>query len=572
MRLAGWTQGLDPSDGRTTVGLISQDWNPDFGEPDLTVAHTSIRYDTDTGEIFDADVYLNGVNFSFERSVATAFDTESVVLHELGHTLGFAHSCGDPGRTYPSCFSVPDDPPGQQERVLEAVMAPTLAPGVQRRALTIDEREALASHYGGDPQRPAIRLSALQRRCPSGDLVVDLSPVPEQPQALLRHADGRRVPLEVLEVLEGQIIISGSWDVSGSVDLLVHPSAESERYGALIDVQAAACEAPPPPPSDMEEGGCSCAHLNYRQSRNVGGTLVILFVMLGFGSVRALRRRGLLTLLGCFVLLSLLPSSAMAFRCSRVGVDFGPSLIWGERVIPWYADANLWKLLEDEAAAEAEIMASFEAWENVPCSDLEFPLAAVVPNLRAGFSETDANRNVVVQIAVGWPYEPGAIAVTTSAYDTRTGLVVDADIEINNEEFDFVIADDTCDPERGTMDIRNALTHEVGHVVGLEHPPNAPRYAATTMFASAPSCETQKRTLAEDDVDGICSIYPLGNPTQQCFLPDGPSFAQVAQNDGFEQGCTHIRSERNARRPWWLLGLALLLLRRGARRRTPQSS
>ena len=100
---------------------------------------------------------------------------------------------------------------------------------------------------------------------------------------------------------------------------------------------------------------------------------------------------------------------------------------------------------------------------------------------------------MVVQIDAGWPYEKGAIAVTTSAYDTRTGLVVDADIEINSQEFKFVVADDSCDPEAGTMDIRNALTHEVGPRRGAgapsklsalsRRPPCSPR---------APPCETKK--------------------------------------------------------------------------------
>jgi MYXO-CTERM domain-containing protein len=54
------------------------------------------------------------------------------------------------------------------------------------------------------------------------------------------------------------------------------------------------------------------------------------------------------------------------------------------------------------------------------------------------------------------------------------------------------------------MDLRNTLTHEVGHFVGLAHA----RDPAATMDASTQMREVEKRTLAADDVDGVCAIYP----------------------------------------------------------------
>ncbi|CAN0599062.1 unnamed protein product, partial [Laminaria digitata] len=110
-------------------------WDPRFGESDRAVAYAWLRYDTASAEVLDADVLLNAQGFRLGDGAGGTFDTQSVVLHELGHVLGLAHSCGLPGRTYASCFSVPDEPPGHRLEILEAVMAPTLSPGTLRRGL-----------------------------------------------------------------------------------------------------------------------------------------------------------------------------------------------------------------------------------------------------------------------------------------------------------------------------------------------------------------------------------------------------------------------------------------------------
>ncbi|MEQ9503116.1 MAG: matrixin family metalloprotease [Deltaproteobacteria bacterium] len=257
-----------------------------------------------------------------------------------------------------------------------------------------------------------------------------------------------------------------------------------------------------------------------------------------------------------------LVSEAYAFKCSRVAPDSGPSLVWQERSIPWFAEDEVFDLLGDRAIGEAEVFGAYSAWEDVECSDMALPYMGSAPALVAEYKDGEPNRNVLVVLRTGWDYDTGAIAVTTSAYDTRTGRVVDADIEINDENFDFTRVDDTCEMNAGTMDLRNTLTHEVGHVIGLEHPPNTSRYENATMFASAPPCETKKRSLESDDRDGICFIYPMGGPTAQCFPPEGPSFVIVDSDEGYG-GCSHSGP---ARLPWASLvllgGFIFALIRR----------
>jgi hypothetical protein len=114
-----------------------------------------------------------------------------------------------------------------------------------------------------------------------------------------------------------------------------------------------------------------------------------------------------------------------------------------------------------------------------------------------------------------WLHPAGALALTTVTFVRSDGRILDADIEINDGGFEFT----TCDPNDCVVvhDVANMLTHELGHVVGLDHPPSNQMGAReATMFASAPAGEIQKRDLAEDDINGLCTLYPAGADTVEC--------------------------------------------------------
>lgn len=539
-------------------------WDPRFGESQRAVAYAWLRYDTASAEVLDADVLLNAEGFRLGDGSGGSFDTQSVVLHELGHVLGLAHSCGLPGRTYASCFSVPDEPPGQRLQILEAVMAPTLSPGTLRRSLGADDLAGLASLWPGSSElRPQI--ASVNRACPEGLWQIELrASAPAAAEVFIRQANGvwghRQVRAmgAVLEVL-------GPEPAPGVFDLVVEDGATG-TYDAWVDLSAPAPCAPPEPGEPPvpvvppEVAGCQCvSDLAPMAGRDGVWAVMVLGLMVWFRD-RFRARRGLPAALLVLGLVS--PGVAEAFECSRTGGAVGPSLIWQEREVPWFAGPQLFALIEDEAVGESEVMASFAAWEDAECSDLMFPYQGV-SNVRAGFDDDGSDTNAVVAISQGWPYQSGAIAVTTTAYDPQNGVVVDADIEFNAVNFRFIkVEEDTmCGQATNIMDLRNTLTHEIGHVLGLEHPPNLARYAESTMFASAPACETKKRTLAADDVEGLCFIYPAAEATQQCYPADGPHFVVVEQDDGFG-GCQSITASAGM---VWCLVLGLVGLRRRRR-------
>jgi hypothetical protein len=168
-----------------------------------------------------------------------------------------------------------------------------------------------------------------------------------------------------------------------------------------------------------------------------------------------------------------------------------------------------------------------------------------------------------------WDHGDGVIATTTTTSNRFTGQINDADIEINDSvpssgtKFIFTAVDGApcVDPNQTgcvRMDVQNTITHEAGHSLGLDHStdPNA------TMYATAPQGETSKRALGSDDIQAICTIYPLGKATVTGNL-DPISLTPIGSSNG---GCSQAQTGPGA-----VLGALLLLLQiRRRSRRKPQ--
>ena len=240
-------------------------------------------------------------------------------------------------------------------------------------------------------------------------------------------------------------------------------------------------------------------------------------------------------------------SPAHAFLCTRTP-NFGPSVAWPTRSVVLHRSGRGTEV--DETGIDGALRLAVDAWTGVPCSDLVIDVGAPTTEALVGFdwhagSGSPQNENIVVfrndrvdDPLDAWVHTLGAIAITTVTFDTSTGTLVDADIEMNDTAFDFT----SCDPEEPgclvAFDVANTLTHEVGHVAGLDHPPPTdPGATEATMFASAPRGDTAKRTLATDDEDGLCQVYPAGQSAPgECY-----GVAPTASIVRFEQsGCNAL--------------------------------
>ena len=66
-------------------------------------------------------------------------------------------------------------------------------------------------------------------------------------------------------------------------------------------------------------------------------------------------------------------------------------------------------------------------------------------------------------------------------------------------------------------DVQNTVTHEFGHVLGLDHSPDP----TSTMYFSEPLGETSKRNLDPGSKRFVCEVYPAALASQDCLLSDG---------------------------------------------------
>jgi hypothetical protein len=161
-----------------------------------------------------------------------------------------------------------------------------------------------------------------------------------------------------------------------------------------------------------------------------------------------------------------------------------------------------------------------------------------------------------------WDHSTSTIALTTVSYSTRTGVALDADIELNAAVFLFTtVASPPClDGREGSScvayDVQNTMTHEIGHVVGFDHAFNP----GSTMLATAPLGETSKRILDVGTGSGFCSTYPRGQPPVPCDDQASLSRRIIARSTG---SCANIAVGE----PALLLAAGLMTLRRQRRRR-----
>ena len=132
-------------------------------------------------------------------------------------------------------------------------------------------------------------------------------------------------------------------------------------------------------------------------------------------------------------------------------------------------------------------------------------------------------------------YSSSALALTSLFKNVQTGEILDADIELNAVNYSW--GDRVTQPDLAsstTVDFQYALTHELGHVIGLDHPcydgsaarlndnagaPEVDCYSNSPLPSSVsqaimypsvdlPGAKTKQRELSADDQEGDCDIYP----------------------------------------------------------------
>ena len=127
------------------------------------------------------------------------------------------------------------------------------------------------------------------------------------------------------------------------------------------------------------------------------------------------------------------------------------------------------------------------------------------------------------------------------------GVITRADMAVNGELFRW-----TTTGAAGAMDVENTITHELGHVLGLEHPcyertptgarddrgqpvlacatVSDPATQLASMFPTAVPGQTTRRHPTAAEGAAICAIYPTASDPARCEAPSagGCSLGQPA--------------------------------------------
>lgn len=178
----------------------------------------------------------------------------------------------------------------------------------------------------------------------------------------------------------------------------------------------------------------------------------------------------------------------------------------GDKVVPvsWPASTFPIKYQVDRRVMNALPNAAtvldraFSSWSTAPDTNISFTALGVGDRLTAG----NDGRNTVT-LADNLFKDQYAIAMTTNWYD-RDGQLTEADIMID------------ATLTRGDYNMQQAVTHEVGHLLGLDHS----AVLSAIMFPYVPR-GTDSPALDSDDRIAIANVYPKAQPTLEGGVMQG---------------------------------------------------
>ncbi len=287
--------------------------------------------------------------------------------------------------------------------------------------------------------------------------------------------------------------------------------------------------------------------------------------------------------------LTLGQSSADPYVRSRVQVGDPEAhcLFWTVPTVRWQLSSpgnttstDAQKLKEFES-----IRSSFQSWQDIfaSCGNLLIEEGPMVDDRKVGYEMKGENRNIVLFRALNcvdeapandpcwsedtcgnvydcWDSDSHTIGLTLTTYDEKSGIIYDSDIQLNASGFDFTTSDGgLCSPATPSncvgTDVQNTMTHEIGHLLGLDHT----LASGSTMYPKAPPGEISKRVIDSGSASFVCEAYPKGQPSQSCVTPAVTTLDNVASLGPHAAGCTSTGSAA------WLpalVGWAALLRRR----------
>jgi hypothetical protein len=205
----------------------------------------------------------------------------------------------------------------------------------------------------------------------------------------------------------------------------------------------------------------------------------------------------------------------------------GTPIVWPQLCVSYSMQYQASKKVDIGTASEIARKA-FGAWQNVECPQGGAPSIAVGDQFGPvacdvhEYNQVDGNANIILFHDDEWPYANSVdiLALTTVTFSKKTGDVYDVDMEINAKV--QLSTTDVVDPEG--YDLQSIMTHEAGHFLGLGHSIDP----LATMYAQYSAGTDGLRDLSDDDIAGICTVYPPTGAQNVC---------DYAPRQGFSPEC-----------------------------------
>jgi hypothetical protein len=176
----------------------------------------------------------------------------------------------------------------------------------------------------------------------------------------------------------------------------------------------------------------------------------------------------------------------------------------------------LWRTAECPGGGNPRFEAGFQGF--VTCHERETVCAGASGNV-----------SVVMFHDEVWPYGDRELGVTHPTAGTESGVIHDADVEINAMEI------------VGAYEMFPVLAHEIGHYLGLTHS-TAP---SALMSASYQSLGLSGDLLSADDIAGICAVYPPSNNSLSCGTAPAPAYDTCANPEPLEECSLGVARQAN---------------------------
>lgn len=166
---------------------------------------------------------------------------------------------------------------------------------------------------------------------------------------------------------------------------------------------------------------------------------------------------------------------------------------------------------------QSAVLDAMNTWSSPSCSTVRFSLEGYTPE----HAQPGDGKNTIEWLTGGWSargFQADAAGVTDVQYQKSPNgdwVIVEADMYLNADQHTWTARGGGDDVER---DVQSVVTHEAGHMLGLMHPcepgggagvPDCTSRSDFSLTAMYPIYSPTQSVLSDDDVAGVCFLYPL---------------------------------------------------------------